>query len=95
VVVAATRDRERVRSDSLEQRAAEPLILAGASKAFDAEPASKSTVAADESILVEVYAHQGRLTGAQFHKVARDALKLATLGRSRPNRAAGHRVRLR
>jgi hypothetical protein len=32
---------------------------------------------------VEIFAHQGRLKGAQFHKVARDALKLITLGRSR------------
>jgi hypothetical protein len=36
-----------------------------------------------ESVLVEIFAHQGRLKGAQFHKVARDALKLITLGRSR------------
>jgi hypothetical protein len=40
-------------------------------------------VAPDESVLVEVFAHQGRLKGAQFHKVARDALKLITLRRSR------------
>jgi len=40
-------------------------------------------VAPDESVFVEVFAHQGRLKGAQFHKVARDALKLITLGRSR------------
>jgi hypothetical protein len=37
----------------------------------------------DETIFVEVFAHQGRLKGAQFHKVARDALKLVTLARSR------------
>jgi hypothetical protein len=36
-------------------------------------------------VLVEIFAHQGRLKGAQFHKVARDALKLITLRRSRPS----------
>jgi hypothetical protein len=40
--------------------------------------------ARDESVLVEVFAHQGRLKSAQFHKVVRDALKLITLGRARP-----------
>lgn len=33
------------------------------------------------SVFVEVFAHQGRLKGSQIHKVARDALKLITLGR--------------
>ncbi len=33
---------------------------------------------------MEVFAHQGRLRGGQFHKVARDALKLITLKRTRP-----------
>jgi len=45
---------------------------------------TRDRVAPDESVLVEIFAHQGRLKGAQFHKVARDALKLITLGRSRP-----------
>jgi hypothetical protein len=82
-------------SDSLEQRTAEPLILAGVSKIVGVELAPRSLrldggarvdvdgVAPDESVLVEVFVHQGRLKGAQFHKVARDALKLITLGRSR------------
>ena len=82
-------------SDSLEQRTAEPLILAGVSKIVGVELAPRSLrldggarvdvdgVAPDESVFVEVFAHQGRLKGAQFHKVARDALKLITLGRSR------------
>jgi hypothetical protein len=42
-------------------------------------------VADDHSVLVEVFARQGRLKGAQFHKVARDALKLITLGRVYPD----------
>jgi hypothetical protein len=82
-------------SDSLEQRIAEPLILAGVSKIVGVELAPRSLrldggarvdvdgVAPDESVFVEIFAHQGRLKGAQFHKVARDALKLITLGRSR------------
>ncbi len=82
-------------SDSLEQRTAEPLILAGVSKIVGVELAPRSLrldggarvdvdgVAPDESVFVEIFAHQGRLKGAQFHKVARDALKLITLGRSR------------
>ncbi|HAM22273.1 MAG TPA: hypothetical protein DCQ04_08355 [Actinobacteria bacterium] len=37
--------------------------------------------AADFSIFVEVFAHQGSLRGGQVHKVARDALKLITLRR--------------
>lgn len=41
-------------------------------------------VADDESVLVEIFAHQGKLKGGQQRKVALDALKLITLGRSRP-----------
>lgn len=41
-------------------------------------------VADDRSVFVEVFAHQGRLRGGQFHKVARDALKLITLRREHP-----------
>jgi hypothetical protein len=82
-------------SDSHEQRSAEPLILAGVSAVVGVELAPRSLrlaggargdvdgVAPDESVLVEIFAHQGRLKGAQFHKVARDALKLITLGRDR------------
>ncbi len=82
-------------SDSHEQRRAEPLILAGVSAVVGVELAPRSLrlaggarvdvdgVAPDESVLVEIFAHQGRLRGAQFHKVARDALKLITLGRTR------------
>jgi hypothetical protein len=41
-------------------------------------------VAEDESVFVEVFARHGRLKGAQFHRVDRDALKLITLARDRP-----------
>jgi hypothetical protein len=83
-------------SDSHEQRSAEPLIRHAVSVAVGVELAPQSLrldggarvdvdgVAPDESVFVEIFAHQGRLRGAQFHKVARDALKLITLGRSRP-----------
>jgi hypothetical protein len=82
-------------SDSLEQRTAEPLILDGVSKMIGVELAPRSLrldggaridvdgVSPDESVFVEIFAHQGRLKGGQFHKVARDALKLITLGHSR------------
>lgn len=84
-------------SDSHEQRSAEELILQAVSASIGVELAPRSLrldggaradvdgAAPDESVLVEVFAHQGRLRGAQFHKVARDALKLITLGRSRPS----------
>jgi len=82
-------------SDSHEQRSAEPLIRERVSVAVGVELTPRSLrleggarvdvdgVAPDESVLVEIFAHQGRLKGAQFHKVARDALKLITLRRSR------------
>jgi hypothetical protein len=82
-------------SDSHEQRSAEPLIRERVSLAVGVELTPRSLqldggarvevdgVAPDESVLVEIFAHQGRLKGAQFHKVARDALKLITLRRSR------------
>lgn len=82
-------------SDSREQQSAEALILRAVSAEVGTELAPRSLrldggarvdvdgVSSDETIFVEVFAHQGRLKGAQFHKVARDALKLITLGRSR------------
>ena len=83
-------------SDSHEQRDAETLILAGLASELGTALTPRSLslaegarvdvdgVAHDESIFVEVFARQGRLKGAQFHKVARDALKLITLARDRP-----------
>src|ERR1700739_3542691 len=41
-------------------------------------------VTADETVLLEAFAHLGSLKDGQKHKVAADALKLITLGRSRP-----------
>ena len=82
-------------SDSLEQRLAEPEILAGLAAHLGVELEPKSLrlaegsrvdidgVSADESVLVEVFARHGRLKGAQFHKFARDALKLITVARDR------------
>jgi len=84
-------------SDSREQRQAEPLILEEVGHTLGAtlEPQSLRLpdgaridvdgVAADESVLCEVFSRQGRLKGAQLHKVARDALKLITAARSRPD----------
>ena len=78
-------------SDSREQREAEPLILAGVASKVGVELSPKTLqleggarvdvdgADSGQSVLVEVFARQGRLKGAQFHKVARDALKLITL----------------
>ena len=40
--------------------------------------------AEDESVLVEIFAHVGKLRGGQKHKVSTDALKLLALAESRP-----------
>ncbi len=71
-------------SSSQEQLDAEPLILADVSNHFGCvqlKPRSLCLengarvdvdgVAEDESVLVEVFAHQGALRGGQIHKVAR------------------------
>jgi hypothetical protein len=83
-------------SDSTVQREAEPLILAAVSqlvgqalspKLVEFESGARvqvDGVDADESVFVEVFAHQGALKGGQQKKVSNDALKLITLGRSRP-----------
>lgn len=76
------------------QRAAEAQVLARTAAALEVElaPATLAlpggaTVDIDgvdpaQSTFVEVFVRQGRLKGPQLDKVARDALKLATLGRS-------------
>lgn len=42
-------------------------------------------MAADGSVVVEVFAHIGKLRGGQRHKVSTDALKLLAIRESRPN----------
>ena len=82
-------------SDSSEQQAAEAQILAGlVSKCGPLAPkvvtlpaggqVKVDGVAADESVFVEVFAHQGPMKGGQPKKVAADALKLITLRNARP-----------
>jgi hypothetical protein len=83
-------------SDSAAQRDAEPLILVAlgiklgvvlAPKRLDLPGGAQCDVdgvSADEMVLVEVFAHQGPLKGGQRGKIARDALKLITLGQDRP-----------
>lgn len=84
------------RSDALAQREAEPLIRAAVERFLGTGPllpmplslpdgarVDVDGVDVDQTVFVEIYARQGRLKGAQFHKVARDALKLITLTRSR------------
>jgi len=85
------------RSDSLIQREAESLIRHKVAAVIgrQLEPATVSLdtgasvqvdgVAADESVLVEIFAHHGKLKPGQQKKVALDAFKLVTLGRSRPD----------
>jgi hypothetical protein len=84
------------RSDSAIQREAEPLILAGVSTIVGKElaprtlclesgaPVEVDGADANESVLVEIFAHQGPLKGGQKKKVSQDALKLITLRRNRP-----------
>jgi hypothetical protein len=83
-------------SDSTVQQEAEALIrqkvadyigkqLYPATVRLDSgAPVQVDGVAADESVFVEIFAHQGSLKGGQRHKISTDALKLITLGRSRP-----------
>jgi hypothetical protein len=84
-------------SDSAEQRDAQELIsreveaLIGKTldertvKLDSGAPVRVDGVDADETVFVEIFAHQGPVKGGQKHKVATDALKLITLGRSRPD----------
>lgn len=80
-------------SDSLAQRDAEVDIVAALSANLGV-PLAKTSIptgnggrveldgaAADNSILVEAYAHQGGLRGGQPKKLATDALKLMWIGR--------------
>jgi hypothetical protein len=83
-------------SDSSAQVDAEPLILAAVSARVGVPLAPRRLTlpggatadvdgaADDESVLVEVFARQGALKGGQRGKIARDTLKLITLGRHRP-----------
>lgn len=75
-------------SDSAAQRDAEPAILARASEHFEKtlRPRKVTTpeggkvqldgISDDNSVIVEAYARQGELRGAQAKKVLTDALKL-------------------
>lgn len=79
-------------SDSGMQRRAEKSILASLAGKLDVklEPMRVSLsegaqvdvdgVAADRSVFVEIFSHQGRLKGGQVLKVSNDAFKLASLG---------------
>ncbi len=83
-------------SDSSAQRNAEHLIREEVATRVEIELKARSVefasgavvnvdgVADDESVFVEIFAHHGPLKGGQRHKIATDALKLITIGRSRP-----------
>ncbi|HVW18629.1 MAG TPA: hypothetical protein VHB30_10320 [Solirubrobacteraceae bacterium] len=81
--------------DSAAQRAAEPLMVAAVAETIGV-PLSKRRVrlaegvhcevdgaSADGRVLVEAFAHQGAMRGAQLKKVSEDAFKLVTLARGR------------
>jgi hypothetical protein len=82
-------------SDSSAQSGAEPLILEKLSETLGVGLKKRELtlpggarvvvdgVSDDESVFVEVFAHQGPMKGGQPNKVARDALKLLTLARDR------------
>src|SRR4051794_10835270 len=83
-------------SSSDKQLAAEAIVLAELSKTYGplaptvlslegGAVVNVDGVSEDESVIVEVFAHQGPMKGSQPKKIAQDALKLITLGRSRPN----------
>lgn len=84
-------------SDSKVQREAEEIIRTQVSEKVGAELAPADLAfetgalvrvdgaTADESVIVEIFARQGKLKPGQQKKVALDAFKLVTLGRNRPN----------
>lgn len=84
-------------SDSTVQQQAEAEILVSLSARLGTDLKTASLVlpngarvlvdgaAQNNTVFVEVFAHQGRLKGAQPKKVAHDALKLITLQRSYPD----------
>ena len=81
--------------DSAVQRNAEPLMIAAVAKHIE-EPLTKRVVplpggarpevdgvSEDGRVLVEAFAHQGKMIGAQLKKVSEDVLKLITLAKDR------------
>lgn len=81
--------------DSTIQRDAEPLMIAAVAEAMGVPLTKKKLtlpggayaevdgVSEDGTVLVEAFAHQGKMIGAQLRKVAEDALKLITLAKGR------------
>ena len=84
-------------SDSSAQIAAEAAILdllgesigvplsQNAKVAVGGSEVQPDGMAADGSVVVEVFAHIGKLRGGQRHKVSTDALKLLAIRESRPD----------
>lgn len=82
-------------SDSAAQRDAEPLMIDAVAAAIGV-PLSKRKidlgdgvwcevdgVSNDGLVLVEAFAHHGRMVGGQLRKVSEDAFKLVTLAKTR------------
>jgi hypothetical protein len=83
-------------SDSAAQRTAELAMIAKVAETLSVPLMPKRIylpggaycdvdgVSADERVLVEAYAHHGKMVGARKKKVTDDALKVVTLARTRP-----------
>src|SRR4051812_15710010 len=82
--------------DSSVQSAAEPLMIEAVGKAIGVPLVKQRIdlgnsvwcevdgVSADGMVLVEAFAHQGKMIGGQLKKVSEDALKLVTITKVRP-----------
>lgn len=85
------------RSDSSVQLAAETEIRAALRDTFgpglrpdtvlldDTAPVEVDAVSPNQTVFVEIFAHQGPLKPGQKRKIALDALKLITIGRNYPD----------
>lgn len=81
--------------DSTAQRNAEPLMITAVAKAIgipltkkvvplpDGSRPEVDGVSDDGRVLVEAFAHHGKMVGGQLKKVSEDAFKLITLARGR------------
>lgn len=83
--------------DSTVQQEAEPLMIAAVAEAIGVPLAKERItfdngswcevdgVSDDGNVLVEAFAHQGKMIGGQLKKVSEDALKLVTIAKTLPS----------
>jgi len=79
------RDAEHVIREGVAASIGKPLAPATVTFGPDDTALAVDGVAEDESVLLEVFAHVGKMKGSQKHKVALDAFRLVTLKQSRPD----------